>query len=392
MKSYSQTLLLSVLIGSLFSNVLAADENCIRIGMLKGRTAPEDITILSNNSFIKLFSKEGEEEFRLTKRLDDEIVFAINNSGGESSPDRVEFKFFQNENALIAAIATGQLDFVQIEDEEIVFQIDRATKDVSIRWAYKPPHMVKMIAYNCNHPILRNGLVRQALSYAINKTGIIKKMLKGKADKADGPFLSSSNAYVNKPRAFNYNPKLAIELLQSMGWTDTNRDAVLELNEIPFCFNIFYEMGVSLDENIIRSIKQNLNEIGVDVKPLPLEKKEIKSRLQSGNYDAVLTEHQFEESIQSISEFFFPAHPNSYLNYYSSAIRIRYSLYSQQSTPEKREFYFRSIIKTIIDEQPVTFLYFKWIHYYVINYQNITNFLDEAGKLRPITSWTIRKK
>lgn len=369
-----------------------AEDIVVRIGVLKGNTAPEDITTLSYDNMGKLLGSDSPEDFQIISQSDDEIVFEIKRPKSRLNPNQIIFKFFANENTLIAALATGQVDFAKIDAEETVVQVNRASKDVTIRWSYKTPNTVKMVAYNCSHSILRYSNVRKALSYAINKDYIVKNILNGKCDIASGPFQPHSKVNPSNLDNYGYDPKMALRLLNSNGWLDNNGDAILELGNLTLSFTLLYDAGLSIDEKIIRLIKHNLNEIGVDVRPTPLEKKEIKARLLSGNFDAVLTEHQFDESITALENFFSPEKPTSYLNYHNPTLRNRLAFFHREKSPERKDLYFKAVQKTINEEQPVTFLYFKWIHYYIINYQKFSNFLDTNGQLRPIQNWNLRTR
>lgn len=369
-----------------------ADDVVVRIGVLKGNTAPEDIATLSQDNLSKLLGFDSPDDFYIISQSDDEIVFNIKKPKGRQNPDQIIFKFFSNENTLIAGLATGQVDFAKIDAEETVVQINRASKDVTIRWSYKTPNTVKMVAYNCSHPILRYSNVRKAISFAINKDHIVKNILNGKCDPASGPFQPHSKANPSNLENYEYDPKQALRLLNNNGWMDSNGDAILELGNLTLSFTLVYEAGLSLDEKIIRLIKHNLNEIGVDVKPIPLEKKEIKYRLQIGNFDAVLTEHQFNESLTALEDFFSPEKSTSYLNYHNPTLKNRLTFFHREKSPERKDLYFKAVQKTINDEQPVTFLYFKWIHYYIINYQKFTNFLDSNGQMRSIQNWNLRTR
>jgi len=103
--------------------------------------------------------------------------------------------------------------------------------------------------------------------------------------------------------------------MEAENWIDANDDDVLDNDGIPFRISLTYEKGVLLEEQLATRIKIYWNKLGVDVVRNPVIKSEIKKMLAQKNYDALLMNHKFEETIESIESFFKSNGPNNALGY-----------------------------------------------------------------------------
>jgi len=246
-----------------------------------------------------------------------------------------------------------------------------------------------MIAYNNRHYILKNPIIRQALTYAIDRSYILEKILGHTAYFADGPLSRESRLHISGLDEYKFNPRRAIQLLQQDSWNDSDRDDVLDKNGTPFRITIIYEKGVFLEEQLASRIKINWNKIGVDVIRKPLLKGEIKKNLQAGNYDVTLTSHIFEETIESFEAFFSATSNENILGYKNRRVDHLLSLYKIQQESASKQLMLQAILNQINTDQPASFLFFLWVDRYFVNRNKFTNF-EARGKLLPFTEWKIK--
>ena len=374
------------------SSLVAQEEEArtLVIGDLLGRTEPQQATVLTSKGNIGLLDARGQEIFDVVMNSGREVVVKFK-AATETGINRIVYRFFDSESALIAALVTGEVDFAVLEDENSAAEVEKSNREMKVRFSLTPSNTVQMVAYNCEHPILRSTRVRVALSYAIDKQGILTQLLRGKAYLARGPFSSNSPAYLPGLEEFGYDPKQALLILEGEGWSDSDGDGILDKGGVPLRFVLLYREGLILEEGIIRWIKINLNEIGVDVVPRPYPMTEIRKRLDAGDFDAYLTPHRFTEDAESLAFFFSASEPTSFLYFRNRTLENYFGLYRRLTDPQRKRPMFQAIQKLINREQPVTFLYFKWLFYYLVNRRKFDNFLDARGNLRPIETWTVRE-
>jgi ABC-type transport system substrate-binding protein len=312
----------------------------------------------------------------------------------ESNPNTIIYKFYETERGLISALILEEVDFAVLENEISAAEVSQANNHFLPYPLSMELNTVKLIIYNHSNPILKSAKVRMALAYGINHDHIVKKIiLGGKADIARGPFDEKSGSYNPGMESYKFNPKSAIALLLEAGWTDSDGDGIVDKGGVPFRINMSYQKGLSIDEEISRQIKINLIKIGIDVVPRPLPKNRINEQLASGEFDAVLMDYTFEDNIESLEAFFSAGGDKNYMGFRNSTFENYLKFYHEVNDQSRKETLIKSMQGVINREQPVTFLYFKWLTHYMINVNKFDNFRDvrdPRGRLRPFDEWIIR--
>ncbi|MCL6495963.1 MAG: hypothetical protein K6T54_14470, partial [Ignavibacterium sp.] len=122
------------------------------------------------------------------------------------------------------------------------------------------------------HRFFGDKKVRQALSYAINRKEIVDQFLLGYGSLCNSPI---SEIFVTEfdssLKGFEYNPDKAKQLLKESGWTDKNQNGILEKDNIEFSFTLNIPSGNPLRDFASTVIKNNLKQVGIDVKVEKLE-------------------------------------------------------------------------------------------------------------------------
>ena len=113
------------------------------------------------------------------------------------------------------------------------------------------------------HPFFSDRKVRQALTYAIDRDTIAQKLY-GVTGKATSNFLVAPQQYVSPNTSYEYNPKLATQLLDKAGWQDTNGNGIRDKNGVEM--SVVFQTSVNpLRQKTQAIIKQNLKYLGIEV-------------------------------------------------------------------------------------------------------------------------------
>jgi ABC-type transport system substrate-binding protein len=363
------------------------------IGLLTGQSDYREVVISTDEGTFRVYGQGNSKPFELLEGTPERLVISFKPHGvdipiasNERRPQKIIYQFFRTDRSVISAIILDEVDYAPFESEAVAAEIANVTRNYRIL-PLPAPNAMEIICYNFKHPILRERAVRQALSYAIRREDIKRRFFRTTgADIAVGPFSKESQYFPPGIEEYNYNPKKADELLKSAGWVETNRDGILVRDGAPLSFRIFYDESTQLKEDVIRQIKIGWNEINIDVNPIPLSFSEIKERLRTGDYDAVLLRHLFDESLAGLESFFNPG----FLNYDSARLQKAFSNAKKyQGTASFREN--MKYIQLIINQdQPVSFLYHPWQTWHAINLAKFENFIDRGGKLKPFHDWRLR--
>ena len=94
--------------------------------------------------------------------------------------------------------------------------------------------------------------------------------------------------YDNTIKPYEFNLSKAKEILTAEGWNDTDRDGILEKNNIEFSFKLFIGAGNPRRNYAATVVKNNLNSIGIDVKIESLEMNAFINKMVNRELDAYM--------------------------------------------------------------------------------------------------------
>ena len=366
------------------------------IGDLVGKTDIRDLKILTKQGLFSITGNGNGKPFKIISRTPKQIVLQLFQPtfARRNHPDQIVYEFFESERSLISALILDEVDYAILENEPSALEVQRSNKRVLPLPLRMKSNTVKLICYNYRNPILKSRNVRISLAFAINHGYIIKKILADKASIARGPFDDDSPLFNSNMESYKYNPRKAIQLLNAVGWRDRDGDGILDKAGKPFVLTLYYQKGLRLDEEISRRIKINLLRVGVHVKPIPLTKIMMNDRLSSSDFEAVLMDYTFEDNVESIADFFSENGSKNYMGYRNRTFENYLKFYYADEDAGKRKTLIKSMQRVVNVDQPVTFLYFKWLTHHMVNTERFDNYrytVDEKrGEIRPFEEWVIK--
>ncbi len=365
------------------------------IGELTGKTDLRELKILTKQGMTPVSGQGNHRPFSIVDRTPERVVLRYYDfSLQDFNPNTVTIKFFDSERALISAIILDEVDFAVLASEESAVEIRKSNSHFLPLPIQMEPNTVKMVIYNHRNPLFASAKIRGAISNGIDHDYIINKIIRGgKADLARGPFNSDSPFYNSGMKSYKYNPRLALQTLVQAGWRDDDKDGILEKDGAKFIMQLYYQKGLKLDEQISRIIKINLIKLGIDVHPKPLTRAQINDRLANGDFEAVLVDHTFDD-VEDVREFFSRAGERNYCGYHNPTLERYFNFYDEATNENRKKTLVKSMQNVINQDQPVTFLYFKWLTHYIINVERFANYRyvggPQSGKIRPFEEWIIK--
>ncbi len=369
----------------------------IIVGELVGRTDYRESKILTKNGWVAVKGNDNDKPFSIKSLSPDRIVLRYHPSAELKAfnPNTVVIQFYETERSLMSALILDEVDVAVLESEASALEVRKSNSHALPLPVQMEQNAVKLIVYNHRRKLLASPGIRQAISYGINHDYIVKKMiLGGKASLARGPFDDDSPLYNPGMQSYKYDPRLALQMLWKMGWRDKNKDGVADFDGETFVLDLYYQQGVRLDEAISRIIKIDMIRLGIDVQPKPLTKQQINDKLASGDFDAVLLDHVFPDKIESLQAFFSAEGAQNFMNYRSSTVEKYIQFYYQSEDKQLKKTLIKSIQSVVNQDQPVTFLYFKWLTHYLVNINRFENFRytdgPNRGKIRPFEEWIFK--
>ena len=361
-------------------------------GLLKGEYDPREVSLnLTRGEFEILGNNAVSVPFEVAEYSPDWLGVRLKRFARSSAPgvEVVFYRFFETDSDLLRALLLGKVDYTVFRSQKVV---DKYLPDlhgmqpIPIRL---PHNTVDMILYNLNHPVLKNTVVRQAISFSIKKNEIAEKILQNQGEVAKGsPYEQDNNYYPSGEgiEQYNYSPRRAVLILKNDGWR-LNAEEIFEKNGQKLTFKLAFQKGVQLEQTLATKIRHDLNLRGMEVILVPQTMVELNDKTQSGNFDAVLWHHHFEESHFAVYDFF--------VNPETSFIKFRNANFNRTykrilRMPEQARKPAIDRLQVITNQKCIaTYLSFRWYLYHLFNTERLSNYYN--GQLKPIDQWQIGK-
>jgi len=342
--------------------------------------------------------------YKLEKWDKDQAVTLVKNDKSflirEESPEKLIFRVIPDYNNRFLQLKRGELDIVEEIKPEDAAEINNLS-DVFIHlnkgreYDYIGWNIMDPTEYSKNEKYIPNKLfsnpnVRKALTYALNRKEVLNNFLYNFGELASGPISSIFlDSYDKDITPYDYNPKLALELLHQEGWQDLDKDGTLEKGDLKFKFNIAVPSGNPRRKFAATIFANNLKSIGVDVNFEFLEMNTFLDGLFNKKYDAWMVGWQTPIPINLKIQWYSDL-KNTPLNFISYQNEIMDSLllrYDQKIGYSEKKSILRKISQIIHSEEPYTFLY--WIDNIVAVNKKVKNIrINPLGVVQACWNWS----
>jgi peptide/nickel transport system substrate-binding protein len=205
--------------------------------------------------------------------------------GGKVGLDKLILKGIPDPNTRAMAIENGEVDFTVDVPYSETDRID-AIDGINVE-KYKTPRVYKL-DLNLKHEPLEDVKVRQAISYAINRSDIAENVLYNVGEAAAGPFLPTM-VWANKSlKPYSQDLKKADELLTAAGWVDTDGDGIRDKDGKPLKLNLMTYAARPGLPPMAEAMAAQLREAGISIETEVMEMGSIDDRREKGDWDLYL--------------------------------------------------------------------------------------------------------
>ncbi|UUV17650.1 ABC transporter substrate-binding protein [Fusobacteria bacterium ZRK30] len=164
------------------------------------------------------------------------------------------------------ALGTGSLDIATLPGRKSR-EKELASVNGLVNFQNTPPGSYSYIGFNLKKDIFKDKALRKALAYGLNRKLYADKILEGYAKVVNQPLVPQHWAYSKNVNPYNYDPEKAKKILEDDGWK-LGEDGFRYKNGKKLAFSYKSTTGYgqsSVGKTWLALIKQNWNEIGVDV-------------------------------------------------------------------------------------------------------------------------------
>jgi peptide/nickel transport system substrate-binding protein len=231
----------------------------------------------------------GSGPFRMLDYRQDEFVRLIANRVHflySTQIDEVIFQTFSNQDALVQAIRTGQVDLITEMPSTAVPALRNAANVEVVIGPPASPSVSDIVfnqvaPENCppdgactGHPALRDRDVRLALAHATDKQQIIDITLGGLGSPGIALIPDGLGVWFNGDvEDYTFDPALANQILDEAGYVDTNSDGVREMPDgsNPLIFRLNWPNDTTWAQRGAELIGQMWGQVGVRTEPQSLD-------------------------------------------------------------------------------------------------------------------------
>jgi peptide/nickel transport system substrate-binding protein len=203
---------------------------------------------------------------------------------GKPAIDQVVVRRFESLRTAWAALLRGELDMLyDVPAEGVEFVRNDDVQVISVpRWYQYH------LAFNSRHKVLKSPLVRKALNLAVDRAGIVQKVLHGAGEESSGPFYPKYWAYDATQTPYRYDPAAAAALLDAAGYRLPATSSASG-PRARFRFTCLLPQNFAVWESVALEIQKDLFNIGVDMQFKSVPFKEFNKLVSTtGGFDAVL--------------------------------------------------------------------------------------------------------
>lgn len=205
--------------------------------------------------------------------------------GGRPHVDRVVFRVVPEATTMVTELITGTADMVGYT--LLPDQGKQVASQQGLALRHYPSREFTFVAWNNTRPLFSDARVRRALTMGIDRQRIIDALLQGFGTPASGIIPDWSPMHT--PLApLPYDAAQARALLAQAGWTDSNRDGVLDKGGQPLRFALTINAANRLHGDMAQVIQSQLKQIGVQVDIRPQEFQSMLQQYKARTYDAAL--------------------------------------------------------------------------------------------------------
>ncbi len=320
---------------------------------------------------------------------------------GKPFLNKVIYRFFNDEQEMIDEFIQGNIDLIEIKESETARRLHQILKNqIKIFQIPRPEKKVFFILLNVNvFPFDKPG-VRLAVRGSINQNEIMRELAEQNSHIAYSIVDYTNSLFYKDLFQENYEPDVSLRNLRNDGWHLNSPRGILERDGRSLNFELLYEENSHLEESVARSIKIHLAELGINVKPRPVNYKEKENLIESNSFEAAVQSYSYyDDNLYNVIKDFYLTvlKQDGYVINYANPFIER--LFNQADNRPALQKQVISRFQIFLHQNaPAVFLYFDDKIIYAVNnrFQNVRVSYSSDNKvyyyrLMPFENWFVPK-
>lgn len=234
----------------------------------------------------------GTGPFQLESWMGGQARLVANEAWWKQRPylDAITFLERDSNDTALASYQAGQLDMVPSSNTGVGRYRSESTTVLDVM-----TQTAELLFINNANATLRDGNVRKALAYALDRGKIISNIYMNRAQPCDVPVAPDSWVYESKSKLYDYNLARAAELLAEAGWVADEETGRLYKDGRGFTVRLLVnDSADTARKEAARLVADQLTELGMEVEltaaphALGQADSEYLQKLAAGDYDLCL--------------------------------------------------------------------------------------------------------
>ena len=312
------------------------------------------------------------------------------------------FKIIPDYTSRILQLRKGDIDLVElvkVEDmdelkaEDDLSVINNAGREYDyIGWNNIDPELFSEGEVKPNK-LFGSSNVRKALTMAINRKEILEEYLLNQGELANSPVSPIfKSVFNNQIKPYEYNPEEAKKILTQEGWTDKDRNGILEKGNLEFKFKIYYPVGNPLREYASVVVKNNLKAVGIEVTTEKMELGAFIDNLYNRKLDSWMAAWGVPIPLE-LKPYWY-SDPNigvlNFVSYSNSEADTILDPLDTKISDERKNELVKKFQMILHEDEPVTFLY--WTPNIIVYNKRIKKInITPYGVLAHCWEWTLNE-
>jgi len=277
-----------------FASIDVIDEHTVQIVLNEPNALLPDV--LSSGGFEPLPKHVFEQYERLTDAVDVNTRYPVGSGAfrmgdvqpgshievlafddfflGRPQVDGITFKIVRDQNAAVAQIRAGELDWVAIEAVHLAaVRSDPRMEVFSANGTRYVMAAINMSDHEPWHTLFSDVRVRKALMYAVDRVEITERIGQNLMPIMDG-LMPATLTWIPEPdiEPYRYDPERAMQLLDEAGWVDTNGNGIRDKDGMELSFYVLVDRGNAVREQITLVLQAAWQAIGMEVEYVATER------------------------------------------------------------------------------------------------------------------------
>jgi peptide/nickel transport system substrate-binding protein len=272
---------------------------------------------------------------------------------GAPKIDRVVWKAYPTVRTAWAAMMRGEVDFL--------YEVGQDTREFiegenSVAVFPFLRNYVYAIALNSNKKPFGDPRVRRALNHSVNRAAIVRQAFKGHATPQSGSAWPQHWAYDSDVPEFTFEPQRAAALLDAAAVPTSTLHAGPDKPPARLRFTCILPESFPLWEKMGLLAQRDFSAVGIDMKLEALPVEEFNTRIQSGKFDAVLSEFIVGNSPSRPFTFWYSESKQNVWGYRNDKVDAALMGIRRASSDVEYRHAFRDFQLHMLDDPPAVFL------------------------------------